>query len=146
MSKPTASLRIKPNWVMQLILGREVTPSRSDLDSLEDWVHVNLMKFVKAKCKIPHLSQETSNVDTDWESDGRGAVPRRNVEYWCVNNSKLVVYAYSPESQPYLGLHQKRGDSRLREVILSLCSGDTPLVVLCSALGLPAQKDMKPLE
>lgn len=99
---------------------------------------MNIMKFAKAKYKIPHLSQETSNIDTDWESDGWGAVPRRNVEHWCVNNSKLVVCAYSSERQPYLGLHQKRGDSRLREVILSLCSGDTPLGVLCSALGLLA--------
>jgi len=26
-----------------------------DLDRLEEWACVNLMKFSKAKCKVPHL-------------------------------------------------------------------------------------------
>jgi len=41
---------------------------------------------------------------------------------------------HSPEGQPYPGLHQKQHGQQVREGILPLCSGESPLGVLHAAL------------
>jgi len=49
-----------------------------DLAKLERWAHVNLMRFRKAKCKVPHM-----DISTGWGMKRlRVPLSRRTWEYW----------------------------------------------------------------
>lgn len=93
-----------------------------DLDRVELWAHVNLMKINKAKCNVLQLGQGNPQCLTGWGLSGlRGGL-------WGVGGLKMcyepAVCAQSPECQSYPGLRwEKRGQQM---------EGDDSPPILCS--------------
>jgi len=120
-----------------------------DLDKLEKWAHVDLMRFNKAKCKVLHLDWgspqyhyrlgergiESSPAEKDLGGTGGGKA-----------GHEPSMCSRSPERQSYPGLHPqqcgqegKGGDSGPL-----LRSAETPPAVLQPALEPSAQDRPRP--
>ena len=108
-----------------------------DLDRLEKWAHANLRKFNKAKCKVLHMDQgkakhkyrlgEAWIVSSPGKKDlGMLVDEKRNVTQQCVLATQKANHI--------LGCTKRNMASRWREVIVPLCSGDTPPGVLHPAV------------
>ncbi|GAB0204009.1 mitochondrial enolase superfamily member 1 [Grus japonensis] len=105
-----------------------------NLDRLERWAHVNLMRFNKAKCKVPHMGQ-----GKPWYQYRLGNKK--------LNMSQQCALA-AQKANRMLGCIKRNMASRLREVILSLYSALVrPRLEYCVQLWGPQhKKDMELLE
>ena len=123
--------------VVDTLEGRDAI---QDLDRLERWACVKLIKFNKAKCKVLHMGRDNSKhkyrLGGEWterspeEKDLAVLVDKKlNLTYQCALAAQ--------KANRILDCINSNVASRSREVMLSLCSGKTPPGILHPALEPP---------
>ncbi|PKU45531.1 rna-directed dna polymerase from mobile element jockey- hypothetical protein [Limosa lapponica baueri] len=131
---------------VSILEGRDAI--RRDLDRLEGWACLNLIKFDKAKCKILQVAQ--GNLKYKYRLGGEWIVSSPEVKDLgvLVAQHDLAICASSPEGQSHPGLHQKKHGQQVKggDSAPLLCSCDTPPGVLPPASESSAQERHGPVE
>ena len=117
-----------------------------ELDRLEKWGNVNLMRFSKAKCKVLHLCQGNPryrNRLAEVFIESRPADKDLGVlTDEMLNISQLCTLA-AQKASCILDCIKRRVARKAREVILPLCLREPPPGTMHSGLGLPVQEKQK---
>ncbi|KAK4829840.1 LOW QUALITY PROTEIN: hypothetical protein QYF61_006850 [Mycteria americana] len=123
--------------------GREAI--QRDLDKLEKWACVNLMRFNKAKCRLLHLSWGNPWYQYRLGDEGIESSPvEKDLGCWWMKSWTRA----STKANPILGCIKRSVASRSREMILPLYSALLrPHLEYCAQLWSPQdKKDMDLLE